>query len=113
HVALPSALGRVWTANVSGSSKKARLAGAPVVAEGKVFVIDTEANVHAFNAADGRKLWSTRVTGGGDDKASLFGGGVSYAAGKVYATNGNGNAAALDANTGAIQWKVRPGGPLR
>lgn len=113
HVALPAALGRAWTASVSGSSKKARLAAAPVVADGRVYVIDTEATVRAFNVSDGRVVWSTRVTGDSGESNSLFGGGVSYAGGKLYATNGYGNAAALDAATGSVLWKVRPGGPLR
>jgi outer membrane protein assembly factor BamB len=113
HVALGQALGRAWTAKIAGSSNKARLGAAPVVADGRVYAIDTEAEIHAFSASNGRELWSTRLTDANGNKAALFGGGVSYDNGKIYATNGVGDAAALDAATGNILWKKRPGGPLR
>jgi hypothetical protein len=113
HPALGTALGRAWTASIKGSSKKARLAAGPVIADGRVYVIDTEATVHAFSVANGGKVWTTRVSAAKGNESSLFGGGVSFDAGKIYATNGVGDAAALDAATGAVIWKVRPGGPLR
>lgn len=113
HPAVGQALAHAWTAKVAGSSKKARLAAGPVVADGRVYVTDTEATVRAFRVTDGKLVWATRLTDGKGNQAALFGGGVSFDGGKVYATNGVGDAAALDAATGAVLWKVRPGGPLR
>ncbi|PWG03160.1 PQQ-binding-like beta-propeller repeat protein [Sphingosinicella humi] len=114
HVALAASPARAWSASIGqGSSKTARLAGAPVVANGKIFTIDSRATVRAFNADTGATIWETRVTGEGGNESALFGGGVSFADGRIYATNGLGFAAALDAETGAVAWKVRPGGPLR
>lgn len=114
HVALGAAPVRAWSASIGpGSSSRARLAAEPVVADGKVFTIDTRAVVRAFNAQTGGQLWETQVRGEQASSETLFGGGVSYEGGRVYATNGSGYAAALDANSGAQQWIVRPGGPLR
>lgn len=113
HVALGQALGRAWSAKIAGSSNKARLGAAPVVADGRVYAIDTDAVVHAFSFSNGAKLWSTRLADAKGNKAALFGGGVSYDNGRLYATTGVGDAAALDAATGAVAWKKRPGGPLR
>lgn len=114
HVALGGAPARAWSVSIGeGSSKTARLAAAPVVANGKVFTIDSQATVRATSAANGGTVWQTRITGDGGNENALFGGGVSFADGRVYATNGLGFAAALDAETGAVIWKVRPGGPLR
>jgi outer membrane protein assembly factor BamB len=84
-----------------------------VVADGRVYVTDTEATVHAFKVSDGSLIWQTRLGDNKGNNSSLFGGGVSFDDGKVYATNGVGDAAALDAATGSVLWKVRPGGPLR
>lgn len=114
HVAFGAAPVRAWSASIgAGSSARARLAAEPVVADGKVFTIDTRAVVRAFNAQTGGQLWETQVRGEQASSETLFGGGVSYEGGRVYATNGSGYAAALDANSGAQQWIVRPGGPLR
>ncbi len=113
-LALAAAPARIWTATIAGSTPKQRLAAAPVVGDGKLFVIDTDGVVHAFNANTGASLWQqTFPLAKADQKASRFGGGVSFDGGKVYVTTGLGDVAALDANTGAQAWKVRPAGPLR
>ncbi len=113
HLALGVTPGRAWTAKIAGSSPQARLAAAPVIAGGRVYVTDTEAVVRAFDASSGALVWSTALRGGKEDNASLFGGGASFAEGVVYATTGLGDVAALDAASGAVKWKVRPAGPLR
>lgn len=113
NVSLAPALSRAWTAGIGKSSAQARFAAAPVIGGGHVFVVDTEAQVHAIDLKTGRKLWQTALSTKKKEKPSRFGGGVSFDDGKVYATDGLGDAAALDAATGKILWKVRPAGPLR
>jgi len=113
HVALGDGTTRVWTANIAGGGSRTRLASPPVVADGKLFVIDTNAVVSAFDAKTGQKLWTASIRSP-DDKGNVeFGGGVSYVRGHVFATTGIGDVASLDATNGTVVWKVRPGGPLR
>lgn len=127
HVSLGLALGADWSQRISGTTKYERLAAAPVVAEGKVFVVDTFARLHAFDAKTGKDIYTVQIgskedTKGGislitgemtGDRGLLFGGGVSYDAGKLFATNGLGDVVAFNAADGKQLWKVRPGGPLR
>jgi len=114
HAALGSALGVAWTVSIGeGSSTKARLGGGPVVADGRVYTIDTNGTVRAFDERNGGQIWSARFGEAGENSASLYGGGVAYDGGRVYATNGLGYVAALDASNGSAVWTVRPGGPLR
>lgn len=116
HLAMETAdgLNPVWTAQIGeGNSRAARLISAPVVAEGRVYTIDTRATVRAFDVNSGATIWSTPVGGDSADTSSLFGGGVAYDAGRIYATNGLGQVAAIDAATGALAWIVQPAGPLR
>ncbi len=112
NLSLSGSPSQVWSASIEGSTPRARLASPPVVAGGKLYVVDAGAHVVAFDAASGSKLWSTALPAEGNGRA-LFGGGVSIADNRVYASTGVGDVAALDAGTGAIVWKVRPGGPLR
>ena len=113
HVALGQSLGVAWTVSIGkGSDKDGRLGGGPVVADGKVFTIDTQGTVRAFDAGNGGQVWSARFGEVGDNSASIYGGGVAYDGGRVYATNGLGYVAALDATNGAAVWTVKPGGPL-
>ena len=96
-----------------GNSTSERLAAAPVVADGRVYTIDTTATVRAFDATSGTQVWATQFGTEQGNRGSLYGGGVSYENGRIYATNGLGFAVALDASNGGIVWQVRPGGPLR
>ena len=114
HVSLGNALGTAWTVSIGeGSSTSGRLGGGPVVADGKVFTIDTQGTVRAFDANSGGQVWSARFGEVGENSASIYGGGVAYDGGRVYATNGLGYVAALDATSGAAVWTVKPAGPLR
>ena len=110
---LAAALSPGWSASITGGGPRQRLAAAPVVAGGKLYVIDADATVRAFDAKTGARLWATSLDAAKRDRSVLFGGGVSVDSGHVYATTGRGDAAAMDAATGKLEWKVRPGGPLR
>ncbi len=113
HVTLGQSLARTWTADVAGATPRARLEASPVVSDGRLYVIDTDARVSAFDANSGARLWSAVIDVEGDGQSSLFGGGVSANENMVFATNGVGDVAAFAADTGALVWKKRPAGPLR
>lgn len=114
HLALGQSLGQAWAVSIGeGGNLRARLAAAPVVGDGRVYTIDTQATVRAFDAQTGSTIWSTQFGTEKGNKASLFGGGVAFDNGRIYATNGLGYVAALDARNGGIVWQVHPTGPLR
>jgi len=114
HVAFGDAPSRAWSVSIgNGNSFRTRLVAEPVVADGRVYTIDTLARVRAFNVETGAMLWEHQVRGENSPNEALFGGGVTFDGGRIYATNGAGDAAALDAATGNQIWMVKPGGPLR
>ena len=113
HLALADAPALAFTAQVTGSSDRRRLAASPVIGGGRLYVMDTDGRVSAFDAKTGARAWAVDAQLDEDLRPSAFGGGVSYADGKVYAANGAGDVIAMDARSGAQLWKVRPGGPLR
>src|SRR3546814_11991466 len=96
------------------STNKQRLASSPVVADNRLFVVDTDAVVSAFAADTGAKLWSVPIGSTGKDfEDSLFGGGAAVDGNIVYATSGVGAVAALTAADGSVGWTVKPTGPMR
>ena len=114
HVALGQSIGQAWEVSIGkGGTLSQRLGSSPAVGDGKVFTIDTQSTVRAFDATTGGTAWSTQFGTDKNNSASLFGGGVAYGNGRVYATNGLGYVAALDARNGGIVWQVHPTGPLR
>jgi outer membrane protein assembly factor BamB len=114
HVALSDSPQQAWSVSIGdGNSFRTRLVSEPVVADGRVYTIDTLARVRAFNIQNGQEIWMHQVRGENSPAEALFGGGVTYDGGRIYATNGAGDIAALDAATGNQVWMVKPGGPLR
>ena len=101
-----------WTVRINGGSPRERLAATPVIADGKLFVTDVDAVVHAFST-DGAALWTASLSDDERNRHAKFGGGVSYDEGKVYATDGLGDVVALNAADGKPVWRAKPGGPLR
>ena len=113
HLALPDTLSVAWRVGIGkGSTGERRLNAAPVVAGGRVFTMDTDGGVVAFDVATGHRDWSARISYKKKGNAA-FGGGVSVADGKVYATTGFGVVVAYDAATGAVVWRKELGLPLR
>ena len=114
HPALAATRAKLWEARIAGSTNKQRIAASPVVADNRLFVVDTDAVVTAFAADTGARLWSASIGSTGKDfKASLFGGGAGVDGNVVYATSGVGDVAALNVADGSVIWKVKPAGPLR
>jgi outer membrane protein assembly factor BamB len=113
HLALGAAPVRAWTVSIAGSNKKQRLAAAPVVGNGTLYVVDTSGAVNAFDAATGGRRWAYPLDVAKDLRNSKFGGGATYYDSKVYATSGSGDVVALDAATGAQQWRIKLPSPLR
>jgi outer membrane protein assembly factor BamB len=114
QLALGASLARAFMVQAGrGDSLTARLAAPPIVANGRVYTIDTLGSVRAFDARTGAQLWASQTPTEKGGERSLYGGGLAYDAGRIFATNGLGFVAALDERNGGIVWKVRPGGPLR
>jgi outer membrane protein assembly factor BamB len=113
NLALAATPQRIWSVSVTGSNRRRRLAAAPVIGGGQLYVMDTEGVVHAFDAVTGAQRWTSSFRIEGDGATSVFGGGASYDDGRVYVTTGVGEVAALDAKDGKQLWKVKPAGPLR
>jgi outer membrane protein assembly factor BamB len=113
HPALGSSVSRAWSATISSGSSRTRLASTPVISGGKLYAVDIDAMLHAFDAASGASLWTVPIAKGSENRSARFGGGASVDGGRVYATDGLGDVVAFDAGTGAEVWRAKPGGPLR
>ncbi|HYE49308.1 MAG TPA: PQQ-binding-like beta-propeller repeat protein [Azospirillaceae bacterium] len=112
HLALPGTLREAWSAGVEGNQTEARLLTTPVVAEGRVYVLDTDFDLHAFDEATGRRVWSVS-TAREEEEDEALGGGVAYADGRVYVTTGFGETLAVDPSNGSVLWRQRIAAPIR
>jgi outer membrane protein assembly factor BamB len=112
HLSADGPLRQVWRVDIGdGSGSTAQLLSAPVVADGVVYTIDARAEVRAFNASTGDRLWRRRLTPEHEDDS--FGGGLAFAGGRLFVTTGFAQVIALEAATGKVIWRVSVGGPIR
>lgn len=106
-------LKKVWSSSIgSGSSKNLPLSTQPIVAGGRVFTMDTEARVRAFDAATGKSIWTVKAMPKGEDDP-VIGGGVAFSGGRVFVTAGFNEVLALNPADGAELWRVKVDGTVR
>ncbi|MBI1386257.1 MAG: PQQ-binding-like beta-propeller repeat protein [Rhizobiales bacterium] len=114
HLALASALQTAWTADAgSGSSKDGRLTVSPIIFGGRIFTMDTEAQVSAFSASGGSRQWRVSLVPEHEDEESGYGGGLAATDGRLVAATGFGVFVGLDPSNGAKLWETPVGVPIR
>jgi outer membrane protein assembly factor BamB len=82
----------------AGSFRAGYFYGAPVVANGMIYVAYFSGVVYAIDAASGQQAWNY-------DLKSHIAGGLAVAGGTVLVGSSNGNISALDAGNGTLKWE--------
>ena len=127
HLSADVSLEQAWKTNIGADAgRRSRLTAPPVVADGRIYVMDTEARVSALGLEGGERIWRAELTPelkerfrlreifGGPDPAQVgFGGGVAFDGGRLFVTSGFGFVAALDAETGEELWRTATDAPVR
>jgi outer membrane assembly lipoprotein YfgL len=85
-----------------------RVATAPLVAGARIFVLGVDRSVHAFDAADGVKLWQVARPG---DPLTLQQTGVVTAFKDTLVVGQGPRMAGVDPNTSTLRWEVPLGSP--
>lgn len=114
HVAAPGVLAESWSTSAgAGSGGDARLTAPPIIAYGRIYVLDSETTVRAFDAATGDEQWERELTPEDEDADEGLGGGVAFENGRLFAATGFGTVFALDPATGEPIWTTDVGVPVR
>lgn len=115
HLSAKGGLEEIWTADIGdGSSGAAQLISTPVVADDRVFTMDVEGTVNAFDIETGRRIWrNTLPPTNEEDESDMSGGGLAYANGRLIVTTGFAEIIALNATNGRESWRRTLRGPMR
>lgn len=111
HTIIQPALGLsltpIWTAPIGrGDDKRHQITSDPVVANGRIFTLDSEATVTATTTA-GKTAWQTDITPPGDRRGAVSGGGLAYGDGKLFVTSAFGELVAINPVNGQILWRQK------
>lgn len=126
HIAATLDMEIVWKADVGKAGKRERLTSPPIAAGDRVYVMDAETTVTAFNADDGAVIWRKELAPEMEERFRIrdlfqrsdpseigFGGGVAFDQGRIFVTSGFGFVAALDAISGEEIWRVQTNAAVR
>jgi outer membrane protein assembly factor BamB len=113
HMAINEKIQLAWRVDAGvGAGKAEKIVGSPIVAQGRVYAMDAETNVSAFDDKTGKRLWRAALTPDEEDDGHI-GGGIAFEHGRVFAATGFAQIVALDAASGAVLWRQSVAGPLR
>lgn len=112
HPALATQLtGVQWSASIgAGDTRRYRITADPVVANGRIFALDSKSQVTAVSTS-GEVLWSANIAPPSDREADAGGGGLAFGDGKLMVSSGYGKISALDPASGAVIWEQDLGAP--
>lgn len=116
HLALSDqALNLVWKTSIGkGAQRDLPLLTQPVLVDGKIFTVDTQAHLAAFDITNGKKLWQQNIAPAGKDGDDpVIAGGIAYSQGRLYITSGYSELLVADPNSGKIIWRKNLPAPSR
>ncbi len=103
----------IWEVDIgSGASDSTRFITPPIVANGKLFTIDTQSKISAFDMKNGERLWETELTPDNEDDGHIQGG-LAFENGRIFVGTGFAQVIAVNANSGEVIWRRPVSGPIR
>ena len=113
HIDAAPAFQIAWRRKIGTADSRAyHIMASPVVAEGRIFVMDGAAGVSAHDPDSGAQIWRTDLSNRKGRDRESYGGGVAYADGTIFVSSGYRFVAALDAKTGAVKWRTAMPAPV-
>lgn len=100
-----AALSEAWRESIGeGGGYRRKITAQPIISDGRVFTMDSDAVITAFDTKTGGRVWRV-VTQDKEDRSTNVGGGISTDGHAIFAATGRGDAVALDAATGKLIWR--------
>jgi outer membrane protein assembly factor BamB len=113
HLSAKGGLAKAWSVDIGdGSDSETQLLAQPVVAGGRVYSLDVDADLRAWDARTGERVWSRSLKPKADDEG-ILGAGIAISQGRLFVTTGFADVIALDVANGREIWRRRVNGPMR
>jgi outer membrane protein assembly factor BamB len=113
HLAANDDLRLAWRAEIGdGASGESQLLARPVVAESRIYTMDSQGLISAFEVDSGRRVWQLEPADL-DVGDGLLGGGLASNGGWLFATMSTGDVLGINATNGTEVWRQSLTLPLR
>lgn len=113
NVALNGNPAKIWSVDIGeGSRSRLPLTAQPVVAGQTIFALDTDSELSAYSAIDGKRYWRVKLRPD-NEKDPVISGGIAADNGTLYVTAGYNEIVAVDGANGAVKWRAALTSPSR
>jgi outer membrane protein assembly factor BamB len=113
HLQVGDALAVAWQSDIGeGGGYRAKITAQPVVAGGRIFTMDSDAVVTAYDTANGHEVWRLD-TQAEHDRSANVGGGLAVDGEVLYAGTGRAEVLAIETGGGKIRWRSGVDNPVR
>jgi outer membrane protein assembly factor BamB len=110
--ALGNPVKKIWDRSVGeGSARYTRVMSQPVIAGGRVYVMDGGVQVSGLDAASGKSFWQVDLKPD-NQKGSAFGGGPCFWNDRLFVSTGYAEVIALDPSNGQVIWRKNVSSPV-
>ena len=101
----PGELKEIWNADIGdGETDELPLITQPIIVDGRIFTLDTESHLSAFNVENGKQLWRVEINPEDEDDP-VIAGGIASSGGYLFVTNGFNEVLAVNPADGGIIWR--------
>ncbi len=102
-----SQLQEIWKSDIGkGGSDRLPLIAKPIIADGKVFTLDTKSHIRAFHDQTGKLIWEKNIRPKNEDE-SVIAGGLAFDQNIIFVNGGYNETLALNGKTGEIIWRAQ------
>lgn len=102
-----------WKTDIGeGGSTRMPLTARPVVADGRIFALDTDNRLSAYSIKDGAQQWKMDARKPGE-KEPVIAGGIAFSGGVLYVSAGFDEIIAVNPATGDVYWRAKIDSPSR
>jgi outer membrane protein assembly factor BamB len=107
-------LKQIWKSGIGeGAQASLPLVAQPVLVDGRIYTIDTESSLTAFDSKTGKKLWEQNIAPEDEEDDPVIAGGIAYSQGRLYITSGYAELLVADPASGKIIWRKALPAPCR
>lgn len=111
HLSLGDTPQKIWDVKAGvGSSDDSVLLASPIIINQKVFVLDANGTLKAFNLADGSLIWEQSLK---PAENSVYSGAIASDSKFIFVTLGSGELVCIKSSDGSEVWRASIKSPLR
>ncbi|MGE4064235.1 MAG: PQQ-binding-like beta-propeller repeat protein [Rhodospirillaceae bacterium] len=114
HMVIGDLPRRAWSTGIGeGTGLRNHMFAEPIIAGGRIYTMDADGRVTAFDSKTGRRLWRADTAPETEEDNKFLGGAIAIEGDRIFATSGAAQVMAISAADGSVLWRATTETPVR